>query len=193
MKIQFSTSKRLENSLAGFPAVFKTIYGRWLIGCIEPLKRSASKLRKTAHRKRAWGKTSELARNIGYELRGSERELKATVGTGVGGKKSVVYAFIQDRGGTIRAKGKKLTIPLGHTVGRVADFPDGFFVRSKKGNVLYCRREQRKLIPLFVLKDEVNIPGTDWFSSVMAERKLELERNLSPENVFRVALEIGGK
>lgn len=193
MKVAFETSKRLRDSLSGFPRAFRTIYSRWAVSCIEPLKRSAAKLKKTAHRKRAWGKSGDLARNIGYELKGNEKEILTTIGTGVGGKKNVVYAYIQDRGGTIRAKGKKLTVPLGNTVGRIADYPDGFFLKSKKGNVLYCRRDGKKLIPLFILKDEVNIPGTDWFSSVMNGKKKELERALDPENVFRISLELGRK
>lgn len=193
MSIKLEFSVRLKESLAGLPLVFRTIYGRWAAGCIEPLKRSAAKLKKTAHRKRAWGKSSELARNIGYELKGDHRNFQVAVGTGTGRAKSVVYAYIQDRGGTIRTTGKKLTVPLGNTVGRIADFPGGFFLRSKKGNVLYCRREGKKMIPLFVLRDEVTIPGTNWFSDVMAERNRELERALRPENVFRVSLEMGKK
>lgn len=191
--IKVELSEKMKNHLFGFPKVFRYIYGTWARDCIKPLKESAQKLRKTARSKRAWGKSGELARNIGFELAGDEKEIKTTVGTGVGSAHSVIYAAIQDRGGTIRKKEKMLTIPLGNTVGRVADY-DGFFVKSKKGNVLFCQRDSKKqLKPLFVLKDQVEIPATHWFSSVMEQRQKELERLLSPENVLKTSIELGAK
>jgi len=85
-----------------------------------------------------------------------------------------------------------LTIPLGDTKGRIANFRDGFFVKSKKGNVLYCQRQGKRLKPLFVLKEQVEIPATYWFSSVIDKRQPVLNDMMKPENIFREALKLAG-
>lgn len=194
MRISLEKSARLTGQLKGFSAsVFKDIFASWAIETVKALKISASRLRKTAQRKSAWGKTGELARNIAYQLTQKRDGVSTVVGTGLAGKKSVKYAWIQDKGGTIHKKNKMLTIPLGNATGRIANYPDGFFIKSKKGNVLYCQRKGKELVPLFLLRDSVEIPETRWFSGVVDKREPVIREMLRPENVFRRAQEMGAK
>jgi len=186
MKIE--VSKRVK-ALGNFRQAMKYLMTKWLADSVKELKQSASTLRKTGNRKKG-GKTAQLSRNIDFTLNLHGEKFDGAVGTGVGRAKNVVYAYVQDKGGTIRKKNKMLTIPLGDTKGYISYYPDGFFIRSKKGNVLYCQRKGKNLVPLFVLKDEVEIPATNWFSSVMNRRRGEIEKMLSPENIFETALKL---
>jgi len=190
MKIE--VSKKVD-AIYQFKKAVKKIMTTWLSDSVKELKQSALSLKKTSNRKTGV-KTSQLARNIDFRIIEDEEGYHGEVGTGVGKAKNVVYAYIQDKGGTIRKKNKMLTIPLGDIKGTIANFPDGFFVKSKKGNVLYCYRDGKQLKPLFLLRDEVNIPATLWFSSVMEKREPILKDMLKPENIFSEALKmVGGK
>jgi len=190
MKIE--VSKKVD-AIYQFKKAVKKIMTTWLSDSVKELKQSALSLKKTSKSKKGV-KSSQLARNIDFKIIEDEEGYHGEVGTGVGRAKNVVYAYIQDKGGTIRKKNKMLTIPLGDTKGTIANFPDGFFVKSKKGNVLYCYRDGKQLKPLFLLKDEVNIPATLWFSSVMEKREPILKDMLKPENIFSEALKmVGGK
>jgi len=118
---------------------------------------------------------------------------QATIVIGTGGyvgKNSVVYADIQERGGTIRPKGHPfLTIPMPGVKGRIANFPGGFFFKSKKGNLLYSGPTGKggKLKPLFLLKPQVTLPARRWFSTPIAERRPELDRTMLPASVWATA------
>jgi hypothetical protein len=188
MKIE--VSKKVD-AIYQFKKAVKKIMTTWLSDSVKELKQSALSLKKTSKRKKG-GKSSQLARNIDFKITEDGEGYHGEIGTGVGKAKNVVYAYIQDKGGTIRKKNKMLTIPLGNTKGTIANFEGGFFIKSKKGNVLYCMRDGKKIKPLFLLKDEVNIPATNWFSSVMERREKTLKEMLKPENVFTEALKIAG-
>ena len=190
MKIEIS--KKVD-AIYQFKKAVKKIMTTWLSDSVKELKQSALSLKKTSKSKKGV-KTSQLARNIDFKITEDEEGYHGEVGTGVGKAKNVVYAYIQDKGGTIEMKDKMLTIPLGNTKGWIANFPDGFYVTSKKGNLLYCYRDGKRLKPLFVLKERVEIPATNWFSSVMEAREPILKDMLKPENIFSEALKmIGGK
>lgn len=77
-----------------------------------------------------------------------------------------VYARVQDYGGRLRPKTSKyLTIPLPGTRGRIRNYPNGFFVKSKKGNLLFVEKQGKKGIkPRFVLKQSVHIKGKPYLS-----------------------------
>jgi len=188
MKIEIS--KKVE-AVYQFKKAVKKIMTMWAADSVKEAKLSALSLKKTSESK-AGVKTSQLARNIDFVISENEDLIRAEVGTGIGKAKNVVYAYIQDKGGVIRKKNKMLTIPLGDTKGTIANFPNGFFVKSKKGNVLYCYRDGKQLQPLFLLRDEVNIPATLWFSSVMEKREPVLKDMLKPENIFSEALKMAG-
>ena len=235
-------SKRVE-ALSMFQKAVRKIMTTWLTDTVKEAKVSAGSLKKTAGIRRG-SKSGQLIRNIDFILQERGNVLHGEAGTGVGRAKSVVYSYIQDKGGTIRKKNKMLTIPLGDTKGRIANFRDGFFVKSKKGNVLYCQRQGKRLKrykggtirkknkmltiplgdtkgrianfrdgffvkskkgnvlycqrqgkrlkPLFVLKEQVEIPATYWFSSVIDKRQPVLNDMMKPENIFREALKLAG-
>ena len=183
-------SKRVE-ALSMFLKAVRKIMTTWLTDTVKEAKVSAGSLKKTAGIRKG-SKSGQLMRNIDFILQERGNVLHGEAGTGVGRAKSVVYSHIQDKGGTIRKKNKLLTVPLGDTKGRIANFPDGFFVKSKKGNVLYCQRQGKRLKPLFALKEKVEIPATSWFSSVIDKRQPILNDMMKPENVFREALKLAG-
>jgi len=116
---------------------------------------------------------------------------QATIVIGTGGyvgMNSVVYADIQERGGTIHAKKKFLTIPFPGIKGRAANFPDSFIIKSKKGNLIIAEKKGKGGIrPLFLLKPSVTLPARRWFSTPIAERRPELDRTMLPASVWATA------
>ncbi len=81
----------------------------------------------------------------------------------IGGKETLV---IHEYGGTIRAKGKMLTIPLPAALGPrgipppfTRQWKNTFVARSRKGNLIIFQRRGAGIVPLYVLKDEVKIPA----------------------------------
>lgn len=84
-----------------------------------------------------------------------------------------VYGRIQDLGGTIKPKnGSYLTIPIGNTKGRIRDYPDGFFIKSKSGKLLYMQKQGKSgMKPLFVLKKQVEIKGKPYLTRGFNEVK----------------------
>ncbi len=86
----------------------------------------------------------------------------------VGSKRgaSEKYAAIHETGGTIRAKKKLLAIPLSRTKAGVArdstplDYPDGFWFKSRRGNILFGVADGRGgVTPLFLGLPSVKIPA----------------------------------
>ncbi|QXN72631.1 minor tail protein [Rhodobacter phage RcZahn] len=75
------------------------------------------------------------------------------------------YLAIHEYGGTIKSKGKLMTIPLPAALsGRGTSPPfarqwkDTFVARSKKGNLIIFQKRGLTIVPLYVLKNEVYIP-----------------------------------
>lgn len=187
MRIERDVTAALRKTatVLNIPRAVRKLTTAWGTESVRILKRSAAEQQRSGQGR----KTGNLARNIDMEHRAAGEVLSVVVGTGVGNTKSVVYARIQDEGGTIRKKDKRLTIPLGQTQGRISDYPDGFFVRSIAGNLLYCQRVGKtgKLKPLFVLKDEVRLPPTFWFSGPMRRRVEYLEQIMAPDYIYMQA------
>lgn len=77
------------------------------------------------------------------------------------------YMVLHELGGTKKAGGKLLTIPLPAALdgqGRplkpqARDWPNTFVGRSKAGNLLIFQRRGTGIIPLYVLKQSVTIPA----------------------------------
>jgi hypothetical protein len=193
----FTGAIRKTQALKSAPKAFKRIVTGWAADTVKELKRSAMDMKKSGSGR----KTGQLARGVGMEIGKEEEAYKVLVGTGVGGGLTSKYAKIQDEGGTIRPKNKKyLAIPLPGTKGVPANFrPDSFVIKSKTGNLLIVQRKWKKvrggensrqtgqLIPLFVLKKEVTLPATRWFSRPMAQRLAYLEAITTPEYVLAEA------
>jgi hypothetical protein len=190
----FAGALKKTQTLKALPRAFKKVVTGWAAESVRVLKRSAQDMKKSGPGR----KTGDLARNVGMEIGREEDAYKVAVGTGVGDTKSVVYARIQDEGGTIHKKDKKLTIPLPGVKGLIKNYPGGFFIKSRAGNVLYVIPRWQKVrggensrrggfTPLFVLKDEVKIPASYWFSGPMRTRLEYLEEAARPENVLKIA------
>jgi hypothetical protein len=192
----FSEALRKTQVLKALPRAFKKVVTSWGAESVRVLKRSAAGMQKSGRGR----KTGDLARNVGMEIGREENAYRTLIGTGVGNTKSVVYARIQDVGGTIRPKNKKyLAIPLPGTKGVPKNFPDAFVIRSRGGSLLIVQRKWKKvrggenyrqsseLVPLFVLKNEVRLPATYWFSGPMRQRIEYLEEAARPENVLKLA------
>jgi hypothetical protein len=144
-------------------------------------------------------KSGQLARAVGMRM--DERTL--SVGTNIVKATDVKYAKIQDEGGTIRAKKKYLTIPLRGVKMRARDYPDAFFVRSKAGNLLLVQQKwgkvrggensaRRGLEVLFLLKPEVTLPATRWFSGTMMRMSSLLPGYMSEKVILDEAAKMAG-
>jgi hypothetical protein len=190
----FSAAIRKTQALKAVPRAFKRVITGWAAETVQVLKRSATDMKKSGPGR----KTGQLARSVGMEISAAEEAYKVTVGTGVGRGLASKYARIQDEGGTIHKKDKMLTIPLPGVKGTIRNFPGGFFFKSKAGNVLYVMPRWKKVrggensksagfTPLFVLKDQVTLPATMWFTGPMRTRLEYLEEAARPENVLKVA------
>jgi len=132
-------------------------------------------------------KTSQLKRNVGGKaVEFGSGAYGLMIGTGPDvGLSEVIYASIQEHGGTIRPKKRKwLTVPLPGVKGTVSNYPDGFFIKSKAGNLLFVIRKGKYGIqPLFVLKKEVKIPASHWLTQSIKDKQAELEKMLDPNQL----------
>lgn len=111
------------------------------------------------------------------------------------------YARIQEKGGTIKAKGDGwLTVPLppAQTPAGVTrpeairlkrkDNKASVLFKSKKGNLIIAKKQGNDLTPYWVLKREVDISATHWFSQSVEESlgSLELLMVDDIEGAFKV-------
>lgn len=187
VKADFTGAFHKSAVMKSIPKATKHAITQWATDTVMMLKKSAASMKKSGQGR----KTGHLARNIGMESSLGEEAYKIVLGTGVGRTQSVKYASIQDKGGTIKAKKKKLTIPLGSTKGRIKNFPGGFFFTSNKGNLIYAVRvgkgKRAKIKPLFVLKDQVTLEATRWFSGIADAREKDLTDAMQPEHVLKIA------
>lgn len=91
-------------------------------------------------------------------------------GIAAGALSDLPHADIQNKGGVIKGKGKKLAIPL--TAAAKHKWPrdwgkDLFVAKSKKGNVLLF--DKATGTPQYALKDSVTIPGTGYIDEAVPE------------------------
>ena len=153
-------------------------FGRaWVSETDRELKKSARNMKKIY-----WRKTGLLARSVAGRVEKRDNGLSFVIGSGVYAQQAP-YAVIQDQGGTIRAKNKKLTIPFEGVKGWAREY-DGFFIKSKKTGATIMMEKSTKR-PLFTLKDEVKIPASRWFSAVIEKQKKKLFEKLNAEGLIR--------
>jgi hypothetical protein len=132
---------------------------------------------------------------LGFNTTQTKAGGEILVGTGVRGRKSIPYAHIQDVGGRIEPKTKQyLTIPLGGTRGRAADYKDTFFIETKSGKLFLAQRSgagafKRQTTKgqrvggsdvrlLFLLVKSVTLPGSSYFTDAMATAVIRLRAML---------------
>ena len=98
-----------------------------------------------------------------------------------------VYARIQDMGGTITPKrGRYLTIPLGGTRGSIRGHSGGFFIKSKRGNLLYVKKAGSGIKPLFVLKRQVTLKGKPYLTRAFEIMKRGRAEQITGEEIDHV-------
>ena len=152
-------------------------------------------------------RSSRLLNSIGSEVRVSEDNITATIGSGVGAGKGdpVPYAEIHETGGTILPKRRKwLTIPTsnartgggdkkgGYTAfnlfrGAIPGFKGAVVPKWEVGGIIYGIMEgskKNKLIPLFVLAKRVDIPARRYVSRTLEQSEKEIP-NMVIEAVAR--------
>jgi hypothetical protein len=138
-------------------------------------------------------RSGHLWRNLDSIIRKRKNKVSAETGTGVGTKREVKYARILDEGGTIKAiNAKFLTIPFKGVKGEARDFDDTFFLRSKAGNLLLVQKTTTGFRPLFTLKESVEIPAKEWFSKPMKKQENKFKKEMTSENIIRVAEKLAG-
>jgi len=116
-----------------------------------------------------------LSGSIGYEI--MPRELRGFVGS------RLRYARIQEIGGTIRGKGKKLSIPLtdeARKSGGPRTMSDLVPIPRKGRNTLLARvGENFDIEPQWVLVDEVTIPARPYFRPAVYKNKNQIAKALT--------------
>lgn len=173
-----------RNKLAGLSGIgraYRYILTRWSSLAIRHIKESIrGRLLNT--------RTAHLSRNVGFKISGNENRPQAVLGTGIPPAQSVVYAQIQEKGGTIKPRNRKyLTVPLPGIKGVAANFPDSFILKSKTGKLLIVERDGKGgLRPLFALKTQVQLPAREWFSTPLAEMSDLLQTMVSPPEALRM-------
>jgi hypothetical protein len=129
---------------------------------------TAGNIRREIYAKHPGGK-GNMARNVSV----SANEGKAGEIAGVTVYSDLVYAAIQNYGGTIRPKRSKyLTIPLTQQARNRTAREWGKelrFIESKKGNLLLATVKKRKgkdpqIVPQYLLRKSVEIDGSGYFN-----------------------------
>lgn len=185
--IDISGALRKTATLRTLPIVAEQQASVWAAETVKELKLAADALKKSGR------KTSHLKRNIAMKVESHGDNWSIRIGTGVwaGANSAVKYADIQDKGGTIHAKDKMLTIPFPGVKGTAANFRDkqSFIMKSSRGNLIIAQRVGKRgtLKPLFLLKREVKIPATGWFTNTLNRRMPELNSMMQPGVLYRIA------
>jgi len=103
----------------------------------------------------------------------------------------VPYAMIQETGGTIKSKGKLLTVPTryalttaGVTKKPAPEWKNTFVIKTKSGNLLIMQnRKHGEVVPLFVLRKSVKIPASHWASNAVKRSLPKLQTEIKTMDV----------
>jgi len=172
LRADFSGAIRKTEMLKALPRAHKYQATSWTAETVKLLMRSAADMQKSSKYKK---KTSMLGRNIGFLVAAGDERWQIAIGTGVGGKQSVPYALIQDKGGT--------THPV------VTDR-----MRKWAWWAFYKFREERfKWLALTKQSQlTVNVPESKWFSGVIADQEPRLSMLMSKPAVLKLAEMMAG-
>lgn len=126
-------------------------------------------------------RTGHLAQSIESNISYDGDDLMAEIGSGVANKFRMPYANIHEDGGVITPKkAKYLTIPLEAALTRAGvpkkasarDWANTFIRKSKGGNlIIFQAAKSGKIIPLYVLKRSVSIPGRQYLSRTVLQMR----------------------
>lgn len=188
IKSDFTGAMSKTLAVARIPQATRLQVERWGSETVKMMKLRVKDMKKSG------AGTGHLWRNINFMVEGSQETWRALLGTGtgVGAMDNVKYASVQDKGAIIRAKKKYLTIPFPGVKGRASNY-DCFPLKTPSGAMILFKATHNKagtkttLTPLFLLRRQVTVPGTGWFSTTLAIRKPALDAMMAPGAVFGVA------
>lgn len=180
-------------TMHNIPRAHRKILTEWLTGVKYLSTRNAMAMQKSGGKSKGG---SSMGRNVGMTVTGSDDNFIGAVGTGIGGTQSVKYARIQDKGGTIIAGSKYLTIPFPGVTGTArSQGGKTFFTKTASGKLLMGEKLTGGGVKwLFLLREFVRIPATNWFTGAVETNKPLLDEMMKPANVLRYAAErMGGR
>jgi hypothetical protein len=191
--VDFSGAFHKTAALKALPKAERHIIGQWASDTVQILKRRAAGMQ-TSVRQYGGKKTGQLARNIGFVIKGGEGVTVAEIGTGVGGTQSVKYAMIQDEGGVthpkVTEKMRKWAWAMYYQeFGREIR---GMHLRGaeRRGAKETYRAIGNKYMAIALTKQPtltVRVPASHWFSAIAEARIRDLEEAMKPENQMKVA------
>jgi hypothetical protein len=161
IKKDFSGAFHKTAVLKRTPKAEKHIVTQWATDTVMMLKKRAASMQKSGKGR----KTGQLARNIGMESSVREEDFKIIIGTGVGRTQSVIYAKIQDEGGTTKAH----------------------IIKPRNGKVLAFTVGSETVFARVVHHPGSKIPASRWFSGIIEARAKDLAEAMKPEHALKVA------
>jgi phage gpG-like protein len=140
-------------------------------------------------------RTGNLAKSMGWRVNRDEKgDFEAQIGSGASLRTDrMIYANIHETGGIIRpTRAKMLTIPLSvaktpagvsrFTAREVRDgltqYSGSFIRRSKAGNLIIFGTRGDKVVPLFILKDQVTVPARRYMSITVDQTKDQVVQDI---------------
>lgn len=174
LRADFSGAIHKTQVLKNIPSSSKYQATSWTAETIKALMRSAAD-RQISGQVHHGKKTSMMGRNIGQMITAGDDKWTIAIGTGIGGKETVPYADIQDKGGTTHPTVTK----------RMRGW--AWYMYAKWGE------ERWKWLALTKKsKLDVKIPASKWFTSIIEKREPILSAMMQPGAVLKVAEMMAG-
>ena len=168
VQVDMSGAIKKTAAMLKLPQAAKMQVTDWASKMVLDLQLSAKAQRKSWEKGRAVG---QMSRNIGFVISPTaESGWTVLIGTGVHGRMTVVYADIQDRGGTTHPT----VTPR---------------MRRWAWAMMYKTKDEKYRAIALTKKDKltVKIPGSSWFTTPIKQRTPELQRMMTPEWIYKRA------
>ncbi len=156
---------RSKGAVAAINAIAQDLPKALITGLLKATYHVENKVKSEVYEKFPDGRTGALARSFKPVFLGRDGNvISAAV------QSDLVYARIQEEGGTITAKGKYLAVPISDRI-PVGKWPRHFgageLVRIQKrgGNPILAKITGKKITPMFVLKSSVHLRGRKYLES----------------------------
>lgn len=135
-------------------------------------------------------RTGRLANSIGFKVNRDGDDWQVDIGSGVRNGKRMIYANILEAGGRIRPrKTQYLAIPLDAAKTRSGaprkasprQWANTFVKRSHSGTLIIFQIQGNKIVPLYALKKQVNIPAKRYMSKTVAQMRSKVFEMMNNE------------
>lgn len=181
VKVDMAGAMRKTATLRNIPAAFRRQSEAWAGATVRYIKQSYKGGRVFRR------PPKDIDERLDMRVKKQGEEMLILIGTGVHvGRKEVVYAQIQEEGGTVKPRGHPfLTIPFPGVQGTASQYPHAFLATTSGGQWLLAEPKGKTGIrPLFLLRRSVTLPARRWFSRPIAERQAALEAMTSESAVW---------